>query len=601
LSSCRLSASSSKVRISTTHRKNLHRGFFGLVVLVMALATFGGAQAAHAANGVSIVSPTSTQLAPLAQRPDGTWVAEITMSATGSSDYLASWEKRGGVWATPVEAAAAIEDLNKCKQSVVQAYFGKYATRADLYTHFQFNPDGSWQSAEIDKLLATTCDATSPWSDVESLGHVDGAGRWVVDVPLSKLPPGSHQVFLMSVSTAGSNTYDACSKTWPDGSWTGYDCWAIYSQPVYYTINVPVPSTSNRPLPGIAVAEGSFFEQSVFSDLEPVNWEELPEDIARAAGVAVILTILMSFPTALISSAVSKSQVIWKKWRWLDAANVTIHGAWSFPIMILGAIIASFSDPTFALDLSTLRLVLTVLVSFAVMDYGATWAGWFVTRNHTGQERPQLSAKPLFLLVIAATVIFARLTDVDPSVVFGSVIALDLGSRLAKNTEAISTLASTAYTLVVGVVSWFTYSAVADFDATEFAPANLNTDSLIEVQGWLSLGQVTFGELLAIFTVSALSTIPLSLLPFGGFGGQAIFKWRKWVWALLYGVGLTLYCLVLVPAPSSWSETSRPFVLWMTLFLIYTVVGILVYFVVGEAVKRYKEEHPEPEEVPSEA
>jgi hypothetical protein len=211
---------------------------------------------------------------------------------------------------------------------------------------------------------------------------------------------------------------------------------------------------------------------------------------------------------------------------------------------------------------------------------------WLVTKKHFGTEKPEVTAKPIFLLVIAGTVFFARLTELDPTMIFGALIALDLGGRLSKNIEAVATLVSTVYVLTVGMVAWYLYTYLTSLDPLVFSSTSLNAVEIINVQGWLGFGQVAFGEWLSVFTVTALSTIPLSLLPFGGFGGKVLFEWKRWVWVVLYAVGLALYLTVFFPTDQAWDTSNKPLVAWVTIFAVYMIVGLFLVYILSRIKKR---------------
>jgi hypothetical protein len=567
-------------------------GIFGL--LAVCYLVLGGTTTARAVEAPSIISPSNSGLATVVQDSTGAWFAQVTVA--GSGEYLASWERNAGVWESPEQAVAlGLTPVATCRQQVVSSFLNRYPTQAELYTHFTFNDDGSWKSPELLKEIQDKCISGAQWTDAQTLGSVDKDGNWVVDIPLYKMPPGQHLVFIMGVDYSGTSGDPSCSRTFEDGSWIGYDCIASYSAPTYYQINIPVPSDSgmkgNSTLPGALVAPGSFFDQSAFSTLPKLDLGALAPKALAAAGATMVLAILMAIPTHLVSEATSGGIGLLSKYRWLRWINGTVRGWAAIPLMLVGALIASFSDPSFGLNWMSLRLLLTVFVAFVVMDYGAIQVSWWFTRNATGQERPEISGRPIFLVVIAATVVFARLTNIEPAMVFGAVIALDLGSRLSKATEAAVALISTGYVISVGVIAWFAYSALTAYSVNTFNPAGMNPAEIINYRGWLSFGQVTVGEWLSVFTVTALSTIPLSLLPFEGFGGRSIFLWKKWVWVVVYAIGFSLYVTLFFPSENAWTTSNKPMVAWLIIFVIYMLVGLTLYFWVrGIKERREREE-----------
>jgi hypothetical protein len=102
---------------------------------------------------------------------------------------------------------------------------------------------------------------------------------------------------------------------------------------------------------------------------------------------------------------------------------------------------------------------------------------------------------------------------------------------------------------------------------------------------WLQMCQVSLGEFLSMIAVSSFSTIPISLLPFAGLGGKSLVEWKRWVWVLMYFIGILGYTIVVVPMPNSWSTPSVPFSIWMGILGVYTVVA-LVAFAIITAINR---------------
>ena len=571
---------------SVSRLRRILVGFCGVFAVGFLLLSSAGS--AQAVTAPSIISPSNTGIATVVQDTAGNWFAEVTVA--GSGEYLASWERSSGVWESPEQAVAlGLTPVATCRQKVVSAFLNRYPTQAELYSHFEFNPDGSWGSQELLREIQSTCISGAAWTDAQTLGSVDENGNWVVDIPLSKMGPGQHLVFIMGIDYSGTSGDPSCSRTFDDGSWIGYDCIASYSAPVYYQVNIPVPSSGSgagNTLPGPLVGVGSFFDQSGFSNLPVLDLKELAPKALAAAGVTLVLAILMAIPTHLVSEATSGGIGLLSRYRFLRWFDHTIHGWSAVPLMLVGALIASFSDPSFGLNWMSLRLLLTVFVAFLVMDYGAIQLSWWFTRKATGQERPEISGKPIFLLVIAGTVLFARLTEIEPAMVFGAVIALDLGSRLSKATEAAVALISTGYVITVGILAWFAYSALTQYSVDAFNPAGMNPAEIINYRGWLSFGQVTLGEWLSVFTATALSTIPLSLLPFDGFGGRNIFVWKKWVWVVVYAIGFSLYVTLFFPSTDAWTTSNKPMWAWLAIFVIYMIVGLVLYFWVKDIKKR---------------
>jgi polyferredoxin len=180
--------------------------------------------------------------------------------------------------------------------------------------------------------------------------------------------------------------------------------------------------------------------------------------------------------------------------------------------------------------------------------------------------------------VILGTVVIARISSIDPAMVFGSVIAIELGTAIAEHTKGKVKLYTLLYTFILGIAAWFGYSYLANLHLADIpAIANLQNGNFLT---WLQMCQVSLGEFLSMVAVSSFSTIPITLLPFAGLGGKPLLDWRRWVWVLMYFVGILGYTVVVLPMPSSWAKPSEPFSVWMGILAIYTVVALVLFTVI---------------------
>jgi hypothetical protein len=530
---------------------------------------------AQAAAGPTVVAPVGGHPAIPVHDDQGRWFWRITISDT--TPYVASWEKRGGVFASPDEAISAVTENGTCRAQVVRAYFASFPSRAAFDAEVGTTKAGVWQSADLERKIATECNAASPWTDNATPGFRDSSGNWVVEVPYSLIGEGSHALFLVGVDYAGSYNQPACSYHWPDKSWAGYDCIPTIGQVQNFTVVVPPPPSKQPVLQGPVVDPGSFFAQTVFSGLKPLDLKAIAAALPAAGGAAMVLGALVAFPSMLLSSAVSKMHARVSRRRGFRWLNAEISGSWAILFLFVAAIVGGFSDPSFGFTWTSLRMLITVFLTFMVMNFGSTWLAWWFTRKHNGQEFPEATAKPFFLLILAGTVVFARVTNIDPAMVFGSVLALELGSRISKATEAVVTLIMVTYFFVIGIGAWLAYTWLASIHLFGTGVAGLEYAPVSNAQAWLGFGQVTIGEFMSILTVEAFSTIPLALVPLAGLEGQTLFQWKKWVWAVAYVFGMAAYIVVILPSPNSWTQPQSSFQAWVAVVVIYSLVAIAAY------------------------
>ncbi|GAA1267494.1 hypothetical protein GCM10009589_20840 [Arthrobacter pascens] len=246
-----------------------------------------------------------------------------------------------------------------------------------------------------------------------------------------------------------------------------------------------------------------------------------------------------------------------------------------------GAVIAGFAEPKFGINWMSLRLVITLFVAFLVVNLGGTFLTWLLTRRHTGTEKPRLRARPFYLVLILATVIFARTVTVEPALVFGTLLAIDYGIRLSRARSALVSIVGAGYATVLGIGAWIGYTALAQFKLADVGNlAEIDNQYTFQVYSAISFTQTALGELASTICVQALTTVPVAMLPLAFLSGSALWQWKKWVWVVTYAAGLAAYSFVLVPMPTSWKEISQSLALWVGIFVSYAIlaVGLWAYF-----------------------
>ncbi|MFJ5693919.1 hypothetical protein ACIP9X_08705 [Arthrobacter sp. NPDC093125] len=603
-------------RLSAFLKLLLVSAFIGSAALLAA----GPAQADAVAQPV-ITEPKRSGIVQLNKDADGSYSWGVSFEAPKGQMYIASWARSHGLWSSPAEAEAALHRLGDCQMAVKKAWVGKWNSYAEVKAHDTAPEPDKWATPEIDKSLAACFAASGLGSEQVRESPTDTGGR--IDIPLDLLGPGTHALFVIGVENpeGTSQGQPGCAEvTYADGSWANAGCQFLTSEPVTFTVTVPYPSVPDTVLPAADVAEGSAFRSTIFSQLPAspgFGGSGAQDDTFTRAGltvaVALVLAILIALPTELVENTISKnhSRIAAFTRKLLPARR---HGAasgrasegeqplaevpavqrpwgfrvlggvsrwWSFPTLLAGAVIAGFAEPKFGINWMSLRLVVTLFVAFLVVNLGGTFLTWLLTRRHTGTEKPRLRARPVYLVLILATVVFARTVTVEPALVFGTLLAIDYGVRLSQARSAWVSILGAAYATMLGVGAWIGYTAIAHFKLADVGNlTEIDNQYTFTVYTAISFTQTALGELASTICVQALTTVPIALLPLAFLSGSALWQWKKWVWVVTYGAGLAAYSFVLVPMPTSWKEISQSLALWVGIFVSYAIlaVGFWAYF-----------------------
>ena len=291
------------------------------------------------------------------------------------------------------------------------------------------------------------------------------------------------------------------------------------------------------------------------------------------AGVLLIssalLTLALAIPAFLLSRVLAGRYDQWFGWlgrgrvgrlRESLAAPKSSTLRWTFlgAGMLLAAFIAGFIDPNFGFNGLSVRLYLTLLATFVLFNVGAWLVVRAVMRRVQPDASPSLTFHPASLLVVAVAVLLSRLLQFDPGIVFGLVAGTTFAVTLALSREAIVIITGTAYAAAVALVAWIGYSVLSWLNPLDAAAVGIT-------------------EFLGGLTLEGVSTLPIALIPLASLDGGVLFRWRRWVWAVVYAGGMALFLLVLFNLPGGTTEVDAGFWRWVLVFAVFAVLAVGVW------------------------
>jgi len=373
-------------------------------------------------------------------------------------------------------------------------------------------------------------------------------------------------------STPGSNIYEL---TWTDGV-TAESASGIEGRPqMFASVLLTEPVSGGT---GLAAP-------TALSNLRTIQ-EAAPTGVQWAViGTgSLMLMLVVGWPSTLLNSVVGsryQSMVRWVTSRFQrkkpDVADPPIDPAapikrsglpgWlMWPGFALAAILGAFVDPDFGINPMSLRLVITLFLSFLLFNLTA----WTIVRRVAVRLQPESDPYLRFrwgsLLLVIFAVLVARLLGLDPGVIFGLVAGIAYATTLQAAKSAIVTIVGSAFGLALALVAWVGYSLLAPVPIDNFA-------------------YVFLVEFLAGVTVKGVSTLPLSLLPLGNLEGAKLFGWKKIVWGASYLVGLAAFMVVIATIPKAWGEIPD-FLRWIWIFGAYAVVAVVIWAVNARMLKK---------------
>lgn len=339
----------------------------------------------------------------------------------------------------------------------------------------------------------------------------------------------------------------------------------------------PTPTAVAAPVAGTEPADRGPDSPSVLSALPTAASAFTPGNAVWAAIGAIVLVILIALPTQLFTRATEVATDRLGAWwsarrggrppRGLVLAGLPAAAAG----VAVAALISAFVDPGFGINAASLRMLGSIAVGFLI----DVVVGWFIVIALVRRVRPGTAAtfefRPLTLLIVAAAVLFSRLTAFEPGIVFGLVAGVVFGGLLAGADRARVTLVTLGYGFAAALLAWFAYSLLA------LVPAP-----------WPAL--VFVQEALASVAIAGIAALPVMLLPVRGLVGRDVWLWNRRVWVVSYAIGLAGFLFVLMPVPFSWASVSASIWAWGALYAAYAIAALGIWLAVERPWRRSADE-----------
>lgn len=311
---------------------------------------------------------------------------------------------------------------------------------------------------------------------------------------------------------------------------------------------------------------------SIFgSSLRPfdaVPWGN-PAFLAAAAVVAAGLLLLLALPAELLQSTIRENyhriapRLGWAERgvaglrRRLPAITATWPG--QAGLFVGAAAVMSFADPSSAFDVRTLRLVLGLVVVLGVVNYVGILANHLHATRRFGAST-SIVLRPAALLLVVASVVVSRSADIQPGLLFGLILGVEVGDRLAGDRRAKLVVSVSLVLLGLGLASWVVFSLAG--------------------AGWRSdptFGNQLAAEVLSGVTMETITALIIALLPVTFLDGKTVFAWSRAAWLGLYALAAAVFAVVLLPLPTTWVEVPTLIAPWSIGFACFTVLSIGVW------------------------
>jgi hypothetical protein len=206
----------------------------------------------------------------------------------------------------------------------------------------------------------------------------------------------------------------------------------------------------------------------------------------------------------------------------------------------LTALISSFVDPRFGLNLRSLAIFLGFLVGLIVVLASFKLPPILARRRKTG-EMGQLRPLPWALVIAALFVLVSRLANLQPGYLYGIVLGAIFVSDASSEDEGRETFWGTIWTLGAALLAWIAL--------TWLRGLGMPSDGF----GVVLLTNAFAATLVAGLEAAAFALMPLRFLP-----GYVLYRWNRPVWALLWAVSLFAFFHILIGPTSGYVSQLSP-------------------------------------------
>jgi hypothetical protein len=206
----------------------------------------------------------------------------------------------------------------------------------------------------------------------------------------------------------------------------------------------------------------------------------------------------------------------------------------------LTALVSSFVDPGFGLNLRSVAIFLGFLIGLIVVLASFKLPPILARRRRTG-EMGQLRPLPWALVIAALFVLVSRLAHLQPGYLYGIVLGAIFVSDASDRDEGRETFWGTIWTLGAAVVAWIGLSWLRGLGM----PAD-------------GFGVVLLTNAFAATLVAGLEAAAFALMPLRFLPGYILYKWNRPVWAVLWAASLFAFFHILIGPTSGYVSELSP-------------------------------------------
>lgn len=288
-----------------------------------------------------------------------------------------------------------------------------------------------------------------------------------------------------------------------------------------------------------------------------------PGSLAAALAAGLVWTLVLVGTTATLNRslktrydriAVACRRLVTRPW----AAGLAQLLGGGHVLVVLGmlmvnATVLALVDPHLGLDVTSLRLIASIVIAQLVCGAVPFWIAAGTSRR-VWKVPAHLRTLPLGLVIGVVGVTMSRLIGFVPGLLAGAVLGLAAPQATSRHQTRLEQLEA-GCSLVIAAIAW---------PLTSLIPTDQG--------GWLVFAHDTA----VAVTISAIFGTLIDLLPFAGFPGGLIKAHARWSWVALTTVTWAAFIVFVVPQSRYWLDVGDGVGRWLGIAGIAVIAGVAV-------------------------
>jgi hypothetical protein len=232
--------------------------------------------------------------------------------------------------------------------------------------------------------------------------------------------------------------------------------------------------------------------------------------------------------------------------QWFNGSNAHAIGA----VLIANAIIMALVDPAFGINVLSLRLLISTVLTIGLISAGSNLAAAWIARRYWGTES-SLNATGLALVVALAGMALSRLLHFMPGLLEGNAFDLD-AEEDEKLRDAVRLEVICGWVLLgMAAVGWIT--------ATLWTPSQ-------------NAGQLLVHDVINGVCVGGLGNLFIALLPLPALRGGLLIRHSRTQWIAQSLITAAAFALIVAPQTSNWLHVNN-LVRWLTITVCFVCLA----------------------------